>query len=409
MPLWTLILRNQLTVPPAYDDTHAFFSIEGDRVVAYEIPSGTRAWIAPARPQMEPTTGDGLLFLVEPDALTALRAVDGSIAWQLPFAETLVVHPVFDNGWLVLATKGGEILAFRASDGQLIWRRDITSPAHALPALAADRVYVPTSDGRVLALHVERGDVLWERRLGGPPSDLLVLTDRLYVGSQDNFFYCLLTKDGRVDWRWRTGGDVIGQPIADEHRVYFVALDNVLRALDLGSGVQQWMRPLPIRPITGPVRSGSTIVVTAQAALLRAYDAKDGAVATAPGTIAPGAPPPVVPQGTAPPGDSVIAVPPVPIGPASVGPATLPLEPADVTAPSAEPWVDISTDAEVAAPPHVLEDSRTRLPMLLMITRDIARGASATLVTRSFEPAVLPVSPLPNLITFGPSTATTTR
>ena len=40
-PVWTLVLRNQLTVPPAYDDAHAFFSIEGDRVVAYELSSGT--------------------------------------------------------------------------------------------------------------------------------------------------------------------------------------------------------------------------------------------------------------------------------------------------------------------------------------------------------------------------------
>ena len=44
-----------------------------------------------------------------------------------------------------------------------------------------------------------------------------------------------------------------GMPIADDHRVYFVAFDNVLRALNLNSGVQQWMRPLALRPAWGPV------------------------------------------------------------------------------------------------------------------------------------------------------------
>jgi len=405
-PVWTLVLRNQLTVPPAYDDAHAFFSIEGDRVVAYELSSGTRTWIVSARPQVEPTTGDGLVFLVEPGTLTARYAANGSIAWQLPLAEKLIVHLVFDNGWLVAATEGGEILAFRATDGRLIWRREIMSPAHALPALAADRVYVPTDDGRIVALRVETGEPLWERRLGGPADEILAQVDRLFVGSEDNYFYSLMTKDGRVDWRWRTGGDVIGLPVADEHRVYFVALDNVLRALDRVSGGQHWMRPLPLRPMTGPVRSGSTIVVTGQAVPLHAYEANDGAVSTAPGTIAPGAPAPAPPKSTAPPGDSVIKVPAIPIGPTSVVPVTKPQEPPDITSSSAEPWVDITTDAEIAAPPHALVDPRTGLPMLLLITRDIARGAAATLVMRSFEPVISPVNPLPNVITFGPPTTT---
>jgi outer membrane protein assembly factor BamB len=86
-PVWALALNNQLTAPPAYDDSHVFFSIEGDRLVAYALPSGKQAWIVSANPRMEPVTGGGLLFLVEPGALKALRAEDGSIAWELPFTE----------------------------------------------------------------------------------------------------------------------------------------------------------------------------------------------------------------------------------------------------------------------------------------------------------------------------------
>ena len=206
MPVWTLALSNQLTVPPAYDATRVYFALEGDRIAAYDIVSGERQWLVTARPQMQPVAGDGLLFLVEPDALTALNAVDGSVAWQLPFAEKLAVVPVWDNGWLVLATATGEVLAFRATDGHLVWRQRLESPAHAPPALAADRVYVPTDNGRIVALQVETGERLWERRLGGAADDILALDERLYAGSTDNFFYCLMAKDGRVAWRWRTGG-----------------------------------------------------------------------------------------------------------------------------------------------------------------------------------------------------------
>ena len=95
---------------------------------------------------------------------------------------------------------------------------------------------MPVDDGRVVALQVESGEPVWERRLGGAPNDMLALDDRLYVGSADNFFYCLDADDGEVAWRWRTGADVIGAPVADDRRVYFVSLDNVLRALDLRRG-----------------------------------------------------------------------------------------------------------------------------------------------------------------------------
>lgn len=343
-PVWTLALNNELTAPPAYDETTVFFPIDGDRVVAYEMVSGAQKWLAPVRSQMEPAVGNGLLFLVDAEQLSAVKATDGSIAWQLPFTEKLAVRPVWDNGWLVLATEPGEILALRASDGHLVWRRRLESRAHALPALAADRVYVPTSDNGVVALRIDDGEPVWARRLGGSPNDILALDQRLYAGANDNFFYCLMAKDGRVAWRWRTGGDVIGVPISDDDRVYFVALDNVLRALDLKSGVQHWMRPLALRPAWGPVRAGSTIMVSGLTASLPAFDMKDG-----------------------------------------------------------KPAGELAAGGEVAALPHALEEPGTKKPLIVTVTRDISKGASASLAARTFEPAVTPVGTLPNLVQIAPA------
>jgi outer membrane protein assembly factor BamB len=407
-PVWTLVLDNQLTAPPAYDDTHVFFSIEGDRLVAYALSSGTQAWIVSAHPRMEPATGGGLIFLVEPGALKALRADDGSIAWELPFEGEVAVRAVFDNGWLIVSTEAGEILAFRATDGHLVWRRDMKSRVSAPPALTADRVYVSVSDGRVVALRVEDGEPVWERRLGGAPNDILALDERLYVGSKDNFLYCLMTEDGRIDWRWRTGGDVIGRPIADQRQVYFVSLDNVLRALNLKSGGQHWMRPLPMRPVSGPIRAGSTVLVSGVAAAVHAYDVKDGKPASGE-PLKPGLPP-VVSKAAAVsqplPGDSpVIAELSMEEAVASM-PTAIPPEIAGAETPAASRATSVAADAEVGAPPHAIEDPVTHLPMVLMITRDIARGAAATLVARDFEPVLSPVVALPNLVMIAPATTT---
>jgi outer membrane protein assembly factor BamB len=378
--VWGLALNNPLTAAPAYSGSQAFFSIDGNRLVAYELAAGTRQWIVAAHPEMPPAAGGGLVFLREADRLRALRAGDGSVAWELPLADKLAIHPVWDNGWLILALATGEVRALRATDGHQIWSRDLSSPAHAAPALSGDRVYVPTTDHRIVALNVESGEPIWERRLGGAVNDILALDERIFAGSLDNFFYCVMAEDGRVDWRWRTGGDVIGKPIADERYVYFVALDNVLRAMNLVSGGQRWMRPLPIRPAWGPVRAGSTIVVAGQTPPLRAYNLKDGVAA---GTLTG-----IVPQGEEP--------------AAAVGSAPAPPKK------NANPFAALAADAEVAAAPYVLEDALTRAPRLLMLFREIAKGATATLVTHSIEPALVPaVAALPNLVQIAPVTPTT--
>ena len=333
-PVWTLALNNQITVAPAYDATRAFFSIDGDQLVCYELLSGTQLWIANLRPTLEPVAGDGFLFIVDAATLTALHAEDGTVAWQLPFTEPLAVRPVWDNGWLVVSNSAGSVLAFRAADGHLIWSRDLGSPAHALPALAADRAYVSTEDRRVVALNVVDGAPLWERRLGGPPNEILALDDRVYVGAKDHFFYCLMARDGRIDWRWRIGGDLVGVATSDENNVYFVAQDNVLRALNRKSGGQQWLRPLPFRPVWAPVQVAGTIVVAGQSPSLRAYKISDGT---------------------------------------SAG--------------------EVSAAAEIAASAHVVENTFTGLPTVLIVTHDIKAGAAALLITRTIEPASTPLVP----------------
>jgi len=344
--VWDLALNAQLTVPPVFDldPARVVFGIDGDRFVAYSLPDGSQQWLVSARSLMQPAIGDGHLFTIEPETIVGRRISDGSVDWVRKLPGPAVVPPVWDIGWLVVATTTGGVAAYRASDGELIWQRDIGSPAHAMPALAADRVYVPTEDGRVVALRVDTGEPVWERRLGGAASDIFALDDRVYVGSKDNFLYCLLAKNGHVDWRWRTGGDVIGVPAVDAHRVYFVSLDNVLRALDRISGVQQWMRALPVRPVWGPVKVVEHLLVGGQANALQAYSAKDGT-----------------------------------------------------------PAGNIDGGAEIAAAPHIVDDPATNLPTVLVVTRDLAKGAAARLVARRFEPQGTILSePLPNVISMAP-------
>jgi outer membrane protein assembly factor BamB len=338
-PVWNQPLDAVLTVPPAFSGRLAFLPVADNRIATFDIEAGTAAWSAPGTPVSTPATGDGLIFFADQDSIAALREDTGELAWRLPFAAKLAAPLVWDNGWLIAADEAGTVLALRATDGTLIWRASFGVPVHAAPALAADRVYVALADNRVVSIDVSTGDTRWTRRLGGPPNDMRALDDRVYVGSDDNFFYCLLAGNGEIAWRWRTGADVIGVPVVDDQRVYFVSRDNVVRALDRKSGSQRWKRALTGRPTRGLVSAGDLLLVSGLAPRVYALAMKDGS-----------------------------------------------------------PAGEIAAPGEIAAEPFVT--TVRGLPQVVLVARDVEKGARLLAFRRTVEPAMnTPLPALPNPIT----------
>ena len=331
---WTLALNNALAGQPGFSGGRGYFPIEGGRLVAYDLAAGRQLWLVESEAVWPPVATDRLVFVTLPDAIVARSADDGKESWRLPIADRLAVGPVADSRWLVAATVSGTVLAVRVEDGGIAWQGDAGARISAPPMLTPDRVYVPLEDRRVLALDAENGAVVWERRLGGAPTGILAHDDRIYVGSVDNFLYCLNAGRGDVAWRWRTGADVIGTPVVDGDRLYFVALDNILRSLDRHGGSQKWKRALPLRPRSGPLVAGATVVVGGLAPSVRAYATSTGA-----------------------------------------------------------PAGELTFKTDLAAPPHVFLNGG--VPMLVAITTDIVAGAT---VIGFIPAAGLPTpfAPLPN-------------
>src|SRR5207247_2297205 len=131
-----------------------------------------------------------------------------------------------------------------------------------------------TKSGSLVALSIQTGEPVWTIRLPMAGNGILPVGDRIFIGSRDDKFYCLAAKDGKVIWQRVTGGDVIGMPAIDTKRVYFVSLDNVLRALDRHNGSTLWQTSLPMRPATGPLLTGWTLIVSGSAAELHAYSSE---------------------------------------------------------------------------------------------------------------------------------------
>jgi outer membrane protein assembly factor BamB len=345
--VWALSLHTHIVTQPAFAGTRGFFVVEDNRLVAYDLPSGTQLWLVEARPVFAPVPVDDHVVVTEAEALVSLNVDDGSEAWRVTLDDPVAARPTAAGRSLVVITKNGTVRLVRAHDGSVVWSQDVGSPAGASPAVDGRHVYVPLSDGRIVALSNDTGERVWERRIGGKPGGMLPVGDRLFAGSTDNFFYCLLIKDGQIDWRWRTGGDIVGMPAADSHTVYFASLDNVVRALSQKSGGQRWMRALQLRPTSGPQLAGMTVVVAGPSPAIRTLNANDGT-----------------------------------------------------------PTPDIPAGDDVVAAPYTFSDPVTALPVIVVVTRNIVRADTVLMFVRSIDPIPTPIAPLPNAVTPAPTLPT---
>ena len=340
--VWTLALNNALTAAPAFDGTRAFFPLEGRQLAAYDLVARKRLWIAAITTTAEPVADGHAVYIVDEESIAALRADSGEVIWRVPFREMLAAPPTLAGDLLITAEASGEVAARRTRDGTIVWRRPLGTAANASATAAGARLFVPTTDAIVHALNRETGMPIWKRRLGGAGNDILPAGDRLFLGSQDRYFYCLNASTGEVEWRWPTGANVTGLPVVDEQSVYFVSLDNVLRALNRSSGVQQWKTPLPLRPTTGPIKWAQTLVVTGTAPGVKAYSAKDGKTAG-----------------------------------------------------------QADTSTELSAPPHLVHDPALSFPLLIAVTSDITGLATVTAYSRTIEPEIIAMAPLANPVSVG--------
>ena len=337
--VWSLPLNSELTAPPAFDGTRGFFAIDGDRLVAYDLTSGTQLWMIIAAVRHAPAVGNGLVFTLESSSIVARRQQDAAELWRTALAEAPSAPLTWANGWLVAGTVSGTVLALRAADGGAIWQVGLEAPLRAPAAIGPDRVYLPLADGHVRALQLTDGKVSWARRLGDVPNEITALDRRLFVGSNDNHLYALDAESGEVAWRWPTGADVIGRPVVADGRVLFVSLDNNLRALDQGSGAQRWMRLLPLRPTRGPTLGGEAVFVSGVSRTVHAYRIGDG-----------------------------------------------------------QPLSDLTAPAQVASAPAFIGAGVLLRPFLIVATRDIATGATVAAYGRSLEPPTVPLSTASDLI-----------
>ena len=272
---WSAALPSPPAFAPAFDDTKIYVSLQSKQLAALKIVDGSTVWSVECPMTAPPAAGGGFVYAGSDGLVEARGDASGGAQWRRPVqGKVVTIH--WNTGWLFAQTEPGVFLAIRAADGEILWQKEFGSPLSAPPAAAGERLYLGLHDGRVIALSLQSGQEIWTYKLTESAAGILPVGDRVFIGGRDNQFHSLNAEDADAEWRWRTGADLLGLPVLDEKRVYFIALDNVLRAHNRNNGTMIWKQVLPVRPFTGPLLSGETLIVSGVASELYGYNTRDG-------------------------------------------------------------------------------------------------------------------------------------
>jgi len=250
-PRWLVPFDMPPSAPPAFDAATAYVPIREGSLVAVDLERGAVRWRRDISTAIAPSSGEGLVFVAADGRVEALSAPGGTTRWRTPLPGRLVTV-TWDNGWLLCSTDAGDFAALRASDGELVWRATLGAALVAPPAAALDRLYLALEGAEVVSLDLATGQKGWTRTLSGRITGISAVDGQLIVGTTDNAVFSLDLTSGRQRWRWRVGGDASGLATSDDRHVYFVARDNVLRAVARGGGSLRWTAELSSRPLGGP-------------------------------------------------------------------------------------------------------------------------------------------------------------
>jgi outer membrane protein assembly factor BamB len=274
--LWSVSLATAPSAPPAIDTTQMYAPLRDGTLVAINHRTGKTVWTVTRTVSTTPVALDGMVVGIDGSKVWALDAATGQERWAQVLEGTVNQPPSGDAGHIAVATDRQEIVLLNAATGSVTWHRALGSQPTAPPVILGTTVFAGVEDGRVFAISIAAGSTTWTRKLNGKVLSLTALPDRLLAGGTDDYFHSLDLNSGAVQWQWRVGGDVASPAIADATRVYVVAMDNMLRALDRKRGNMAWQRPLTSRPMGGPLLLGGFVVLAHVAPELRCFDTVTG-------------------------------------------------------------------------------------------------------------------------------------
>ncbi|OAT48108.1 outer membrane protein assembly factor BamB [Providencia heimbachae] len=238
---------------PAWDGTMVYAADRKGLVKALELDSGKEIWSVDLSKRTGflsanlsallsggLTISDDKIFIgTERGTVIALNKEDGQVAWDVEVAGEALSKPIVSNDLVMVHTSNGQLQALDMNSGEIKWTVNMDTPSLSLrgesaPSVAFGAAIVGGDNGRVSAVLLSQGQLIWQQRISQVTSS---------------------TEIGRLD-------DVDMTPIIDDGKVYAIAYNGTLAALDMRSGQILWKRELG--SVSDMVLSGENLYLVDQ-------------------------------------------------------------------------------------------------------------------------------------------------
>jgi len=210
----------------------------------------------------------------------ALSLKDGTKRWSFKTGKSVYSTPDIANGKVVFGSSDGNIYCINITDGKLFWKLITQAPVVAAPRIKDGVVFIGSSDGKFRAINLDTGELLWEfNEVGGfVETKPLIYQEKVIFGAWDTFLYALNIKDGSLAWKWsndRPGvlySPAACWPVASNNKVFIVAPDRFMTAIDAETGKTVWRSNLhQVRETIGISADGSSVYARCMTDTLLAF------------------------------------------------------------------------------------------------------------------------------------------
>lgn len=199
--------------------------------------------------------GAGLAYfkdlLITSNTAGQVYAIDrrnGRPVWSFQTGGKVYSTPAVEKNLILFGSTDHFIYCLDAKTGKLKWKHEAGKAVLASPVIHKGVGYIGSSDGFFRAFDMRSGKLKWsfEGVKGYVSGRPLIYDNKIYFGSWGNDFYALDLKRGTKIWEWSNGSSnrmlspAACYPVASNGRVFIVAPDRFMTALDAASGQVIW-------------------------------------------------------------------------------------------------------------------------------------------------------------------------
>ncbi|HHQ6610684.1 outer membrane protein assembly factor BamB [Morganella morganii] len=254
---------------PAWEGSSVYAADRNGLVKALDADSGVEIWsvnlaektgfLSANIPAMLSggltVSGEHVYVGTERGTLIALNANDGEIAWTANAGGEVLSRPEVSDGLVLVHTGNGLLQAFDTASGEQRWSLNLDTPSlsvrgESAPAVAMGAAFVGGDNGRVSAVMLGQGQIIWQQRISQTTGTTeisrlndvdmtpVVADGRVYAIAYNGNLVAMDMRSGQILWKRDFGS--VNELVLDGESLYVVDQNDNIYGLRAADGVTMW-------------------------------------------------------------------------------------------------------------------------------------------------------------------------